>query len=98
MQRPAVILAGTRAGDTVVQMYIHHEISSVVQPVMMLKGFQRVHLNAGESKQIDFHVGHDELAIIDLQMKYRVQTGQVDILVGENAANTEAVHLTVKSD
>jgi beta-glucosidase len=79
-------------------MYIHHAVSSVVQPFMMLKGFQRVHLNAGESKQINFHVGHDELAIIDEQMKYRVETGQVDILVGENAAKTEAVHLTVRSD
>ncbi|MFL6448879.1 MAG: fibronectin type III-like domain-contianing protein [Bryobacteraceae bacterium] len=67
-------------------MYIHHPVSSVVQPVMMLKGFQRVHLDAGESKRITFRIGYDELAIIDLEMRKKVEAGDVEILVGENAA------------
>ena len=58
---------GTRSGDTVVQMYVHHPVSSVVQPIMMLKGFQRVHLKAGESRAVTFHVGFEELAILNLQ-------------------------------
>lgn len=94
----AVKNTGTRAGETVVQMYVHHPVSSVVQPVMLLKGFRRVHLGGGESKRIDFHIGFEELAIIDLQMKKRVEAGQVDILIGENAAKTESVQLTVKSN
>ena len=45
---------GNVAGDEVVQLYIHDMLASVSQPVMQLKGFQRIHLNAGESKEISF--------------------------------------------
>ena len=41
--------SGSRAGDQVVQMYIHHGVSSVVQPVIALRGFKRVHLEPGAS-------------------------------------------------
>ncbi len=86
---------GSRAGDEVVQMYIHHPISSVVQPVIALRGFKRVHLNAGESVTITFEVGTEELSILDAQMKQRVEPGLVDVLVGANSAETSAVELTV---
>ena len=86
---------GTRAGDEVVQMYVHHPVSSVVQPVIALKGFERVHLNAGESKTVTFEVGAEQLSILDAQMKRVVEAGKVDVLVGANSAETAQVELTV---
>ena len=86
---------GTRAGDEVVQMYIHHPVSGVVQPVIALRGFKRVHLNAGESATVTFDVGPEEFAILDTQLKRAVEPGKVDVLVGANSAETSSVELTV---
>jgi beta-glucosidase len=86
---------GLRAGDEVVQMYIHHPVSTVVQPILVLRGFLRVHLAAGESKTITFDVGPEELAILNTEMKRTVEPGKVDVLVGVNAAETSVAQLTV---
>ncbi|MCZ7024413.1 fibronectin type III-like domain-contianing protein, partial [Salmonella enterica] len=39
---------GTRAGDTVVQLYLQDVVASISRPVKELKGFQKVMLKAGE--------------------------------------------------
>jgi beta-glucosidase len=87
--------SGSRAGDEVVQMYIHHPVSSVVQPVMALRGFKRVHLEAGKSETVTFDVGSDELSILNAGMKRVVESGPVDILIGPNSADTASARLTV---
>jgi beta-glucosidase len=86
---------GSRAGDEVVQMYIHHAVSSVVQPVIALRGFKRIHLEAGKSTTVTFDVGVDELSILDAEMKQIVEPGNVDVLIGANSAETSAVQLVV---
>jgi beta-glucosidase len=86
---------GSRAGDEVVQIYVHHVVSSVVQPVIALHGFKRIHLEPGASNIVNFEVGPDQLAILDAQMKRIVEPGQVDILLGSNSAETSAVRLTI---
>jgi beta-glucosidase len=86
---------GSRAGDEVVQMYIHHPVSSVVQPVIALRGFKRVHLEAGKSATVTFDVGPDELSILDAQMKNVVEPGPVDVAIGTNSAETSSIRLTV---
>jgi beta-glucosidase len=87
--------AGSRAGDEVVQMYIHHAVSSIVQPVIALRGFKRIHLEAGKSTTVTFDVGADELSILDAEMKRVVEPGNVDVLIGANSAETSAVQLVV---
>jgi beta-glucosidase len=87
---------GSRAGDEVVQLYIHHETSSVVQPVIALRGFKRVHIDAGKSATVTFEVGPDELSIINAQMKSAVEPGPVDVLIGANSAETSSVRLNVR--
>jgi len=86
---------GKRAGDQVVQMYIHHPVSSVVQPVLALKGFQRIHLEPGASQKVTFEVGPEQLSILDVNMQRVVEPGKVDVLIGANSAETSAVQLTV---
>ena len=87
--------SGTRAGDQVVQMYVHHVVSSVVQPVIALRGFKRVHLEPGASTTVTFQVGPDQLSILDAQMKKTVEPGLVDILLGSSSAETSSVRLTI---
>jgi beta-glucosidase len=86
---------GSRGGDEVVQMYVHHPVSSVVQPVIALRGFKRVHLDAGQSTTVSFDVGPDELSILDAQMKRTVEPGKVQVRVGANSAETVAVEFAV---
>lgn len=86
---------GKRAGDQVVQMYIHHPISSVVQPVLLLKGFQRIHLEPGASQKVTFDVSAEELSILDANLQRVVEPGKVDVLIGADSAETTAVQLTI---
>jgi beta-glucosidase len=87
--------SGTRAGDQVIQMYIHHPVSSVVQPVIALRGFHRVHLEPGASTTVSFDVSPDSLSILNAEMRKVIEPGEVDILVGANSAETSSVHLTI---
>ena len=87
--------SGSRAGDQVVQLYVHHPISSVVQPVIALRGFKRVHLEPGASTMVSFDVGPDQLSILDARMKKVVEPGPVDILLGSSSVETSAVRLTI---
>ena len=52
---------GSRAGDAVVQLYIHQQAGSASRPVRQLKGFQRVNLQAGAKQTVHFKLGPDEL-------------------------------------
>jgi beta-glucosidase len=87
---------GVRDGDDVIQLYVHHETSSVVQPVILLKDFQRVKVPAGKSAQVSFRIGAEKLAILDREMKRTVEPGMVEILVGDSSARTQAATLAVK--
>jgi beta-glucosidase len=86
---------GSHAGDEVVQMYIHHPVSSVVQPKIALRGFKRIHLEPGQSTTVTFDVGADELSVLNAQMKRVVEPGEVDVRIGANSVDTSAVQLTV---
>ena len=86
---------GKRAGDQVVQMYIHHPVSSVVQPVIALRGFKRIHLDPGASTTVSFDVGPDQLSILDAQMQKVVEPGPVEIQIGSSSADTSSVRLTI---
>lgn len=87
--------SGARAGDQVVQMYVHHPVSSIVQPVIALRGFKRVHLEPGASTTVSFDVGPDQLSILNAEMRPTVEPGPVDILLGGNSAETSSVRLTI---
>jgi beta-glucosidase len=86
---------GQRSGDEVVQMYIHHPVSSIVQPVIVLRGFQRIHLEPGASRTVTFDVGPEQLAILDAQMNKTVELGTVDVLIGSNSVETTKAQLVI---
>jgi beta-glucosidase len=91
----SVTNTGSRVGDQVVQMYVHHRVSSVVQPVIALRGFKRVHLEPGAATTVSFEVGPDQLSILNAEMKRVVEPGQVEIMVGASSAATSSALLTI---
>jgi beta-glucosidase len=86
---------GQRAGDEVVQMYIHHSVSSVVQPILVLRGFKRVHLEPGQSETVTFEVGSEQIAILDRHMQRVVESGPVEVLIGPDSSRVTGVQFTV---
>jgi len=87
--------SGSREGDEVPQLYIHQRIASITQPVMQLKGFQRVTLKPGETKTVEFTVTPDTLAMLNVDMHRVVEPGVFDLMVGPSSDQTSAVALTV---
>lgn len=73
---------GNRAGEEVVQLYIHDPVASVVQPTKKLKGFQKVALNSGESKTITFTIDNETLSFYDQQLKWDSEPGRFRLMIG----------------
>ena len=87
---------GRRAGDEVVQLYVHDVVASVTRPVKQLRAFQRVSLKPGESTLVTLSIGPEALWLIDQQMVRRVEPGDFEILVGTSSNTTLKATLTVK--
>ena len=78
---------GKRSGDEVVQLYIRDVTSSVTRPVKELKGFQRVTLQPGETKRVEFSLGPEQLGSYDRSMRFGVEPGEFKVMVGPDSAN-----------
>jgi len=86
---------GPRAGDEVVQLYIHDRVSSVTRPVKELRGFERVSLGPGEAKTVSFTLGPEALSLLDEHMSRVVEPGRFDVMVGTSSARLATVALDV---
>ncbi|WP_139958675.1 glycoside hydrolase family 3 C-terminal domain-containing protein [Flavicella sediminum] len=77
---------GKMDGDEVAQLYIHDKESSVPRPIRELKGFKRVSLKSGESKEVRFELNDDAFAFWSPTKKdWTVELGEFDIEVGANS-------------
>src|SRR5690625_1788842 len=88
---------GNREGSEVIQLYIRDRVSSVTRPVKELKGFQKVWLKPGESRQVSIEIGKAALAFYDIEMKYRVEPGEFEVMLGTSSRDEDlqTVVLTV---
>lgn len=78
---------GKFKGTEVVQLYIRDEYSSVVTYDSVLRGFERVSLEPGETKQVHFTLSSKDLCILDKDMKWITEAGKFDVLVGASSAD-----------
>ncbi len=76
---------GTRAGDEVVQLYIRHLTSSLDLPVIELKGFQRIHLQPGEARNVSFMLSPAVLRSLDKDLHWIVEPGDYRIMIGASS-------------
>ena len=76
---------GEVAGDEIVQMYIRDDFASVGRYLKMLKGFERISLEPGETKTVSFDIGFDELNVLNTQMEKVVEPGTFTISVGSSS-------------
>ena len=80
---------GKIPGDEIVQLYISDKYSSITRPVKELKGFKRVSLKPGESKVILFDLDRFAFAYYDSEMKYIVEAGEFNILLGNSSRDED---------
>jgi beta-glucosidase len=76
---------GKRVGDEVVQLYIRDTSASVTRPVKELKGFQRITLQPGEKKRVEFLLTAEQLGFWDRQMRFTVEPGEFQVMVGSSS-------------
>ena len=87
---------GEYAGIEVAQLYVRDLVGSIARPVKELKGFQRVALNVGESKVVDFSLPVSALAFWNINNEYIVEPGDFQLWVATDSASGEPVGFTVR--
>jgi len=94
--RVTVTNAGPVAGAEVVQLYISDKVSSVTRPLKELKGFRKVYLEPGESREVVFRVNREHLAFTGVDGSPVVEPGQFDIIIGTGGENYAVAPLYVE--
>lgn len=79
----------------IVQLYIRDLVASVSRPVKELKGFERITLKAGESKNVTFTITPETLKFYNYDLKYILEPGDFSIMVGPNSRDLKTAKLTV---
>ncbi len=79
---------GKRAGDEVVQLYLHDPVASLSQPVRRLRGFERVTLKPGASKHVTFTVDKSDFGFYDNDGKFVVEPGTIELYAGDSSKAT----------
>lgn len=87
--------AGPRAGDEVVQLYVRDLVASITRPVLELKGFERVTLEAGASTTVQFTLPARALAFWNARLQRVVEPGDFDVLTGPGSTQLQAARLQV---
>ena len=77
---------GGCAGEEIVQCYFRDLMAKRVRPVKQLVDFTRIHLEAGEEREVSFVVSYDKLGYYDMDMNYIVEPGEFDLFVGGSSA------------
>ncbi|GGJ10741.1 beta-glucosidase [Alicyclobacillus cellulosilyticus] len=90
---------GPRAGEEVVQLYVHDVAASVTRPVLELRGFCRVALAPGEAKRVTFTLDVRQLGFYDRNMRYIVEPGEVEVHIGASSADLRLTgRFTIRGD
>ena len=84
----SVTNTGKVAGSETVQLYIHDCESSLPRPYKELKGFKKVYLQPGETKEVTITIGKDALSFYDDKAaSWTTEPGQFEALVGNASDN-----------
>lgn len=80
---------GDRDGEQVVQLYIRDLVASVTRPVKELRGYEKIYLQKGETRTVDFTITPETIAMFNLQMKYVSEPGDFKVWIAANAEDEQ---------
>ena len=78
---------GDRDGEEVVQLYVNDEVSSIVVPALQLKGFKKVFLKKGESKEVTFTLTRKDLSFYNKDLIFAAEPGKFNVMIGGSSDN-----------
>lgn len=78
---------GKVAGEEVVQLYLRDRFGSVVRPIIELKDFQKIKLEAGESKTLTFVINKEKLSFYNKDLKWDAEPGDFDLMIGSSSSD-----------
>lgn len=78
--------AGNYDADEIVQLYIHDVVASISRPTKELKGFQRIHLKKGESREVKFEITDDLLKFYNYNLENVLEPGDFEIMIGPDSS------------
>ncbi len=87
---------GKYDADEIVQLYVHDVVGSVSRPVKELKGFERVSLKQGETKNVTFTLKADDLKFYNQQLEYKCEPGDFEVMVGPNSRDVQTMKFTLQ--
>ncbi|PBJ04504.1 Thermostable beta-glucosidase B [Flavobacterium sp. ACN6] len=88
---------GNLDGDEVVQLYVNDVYSSVTTPEKTLRGFKRLNIKKGETANVEFTLTKDELGLYNREMKYVVEPGDFEVMVGGNSTDLQKITFKVSN-
>src|SRR5690349_564326 len=89
---------GRRAGDEVVQLYIRDLVATMTRLVKELKGFQRISLQPGEKRKVEFVLGPEHLGFWNREIRYVVEPGEFRVMVGSDSVDVIEAKFEVTSN
>lgn len=92
----AVTNTGSRDACEVVQLYMHDPVASIARPVKELKGFRRIMLKAGETKEVTFDITEKDLSYYDAEGRQVFEPGKFDIMLGHDSRSLQTVSITAE--
>ena len=84
---------GALKGKEVVQLYVRDIVGSTTRPLKELKGFEKIELAPGESRDVQFTINTADLKFYDNNLKYDWESGDFEIMVGPNARDTQSIKI-----
>ena len=87
---------GNYDGEEVVQLYIYDPVASVTQPVKKLKGFQKIFLRKGESREVTFPITTETLKFFNSDLKWVAEPGNFKVYIGTNCDNVKEASFILK--
>lgn len=78
---------GQLAGDELVQLYLRDRVASVVRPVKELRGFRRIHLQPGQTRELSFVIEREQLSFFNERLQWAAEPGDFDLMIGASSAD-----------
>lgn len=88
--------SGPCAGTEVVQLYLKDEVGSITRPVKELKGFQKIALKAGESKEITFTIDSEMLKFYNGNLDFVCEPGDFQVMIGTNSESLQTAKFSLQ--
>jgi len=92
----AVTNNGAVGGKEVVQLYTRDLVGSITRPVKELKGFQKIYLKAGETKNVTFSISEQDLKFYNSDLKFVAEPGDFKVFIGSNSRDVKEASFSLK--